>query len=186
MRKVCSTNLLLLLLRAPSVRLRGNDVRDENQTCLPLATDTLRDPLVLSDYGQVSCTTGSDQLFYESQPAKGTSFEIYLYAPNRERASELFEEAFGEIERVETAFSNYRSSSELSRINASAADGPVITDPEVFALLARALSYSQRTDGAFDITVGKLMKAWASFAARVITPPLKSWSGRAIKLVGKV
>src|SRR5215510_6436161 len=93
----------------------------------------------------------------------GTSFEIYLYAPNCERASELFEEAFGEIERVETVLSNYRSSSELSRINASAANGPVITDPEVFALLARAFDYSQRTDGAFDVTVGKLMKAWGFF-----------------------
>ena len=93
----------------------------------------------------------------------GTSFEIYLYAPNRDRASELFEEAFDEVERVEAALSNYRSSSELSRINANAADAPVNTDREVFALLARALDYSQRTDGAFDVTVGKLMKAWGFF-----------------------
>ena len=104
-----------------------------------------------------------DQLFYESRPAMGTSFEIYLYAPDRERASELFEEAFEEIERVEAALSNYRPSSELSRINGGAADAPVITDPEVFALLARALDYSRRTDGAFDITVGRLMKAWGFF-----------------------
>lgn len=85
----------------------------------------------------------------------------------------MFEKAFGEIERVETAFSNYRSSSELSRINASAADGPVITDPEVFALLARALSYSQRTDGAFDITVGKLMKAWGFFRSAGYYPSIE-------------
>src|SRR5260370_1170115 len=105
----------------------------------------------------------ASDLFYESRPAMGTSFEIYLYAPNREQASELFEAAFDEIERVEAAFSNYQSSSELSRINANAASAAVITDPEVFALLARALDYSQRTDGAFDITVGKLMKAWGFF-----------------------
>ena len=116
---------------------------------------------------QVSAASGvlaaPDQLFYESRPAMGTSFEIYLYSPNRERASELFEDAFGEIERVEMALSNYRSSSELSRINASAANTPLVTDPEVFALLSRALDYSQRTDGAFDVTVGKLMKAWGFF-----------------------
>jgi thiamine biosynthesis lipoprotein len=93
----------------------------------------------------------------------GTSFEVYLYAPNRERAAELFEAAFDEIERVEAALSNYRSSSELSRINASAADAPVVTDPEVFALLERAFSYSRKSDGAFDVTVGKLMKAWGFF-----------------------
>src|SRR5438128_2512316 len=104
-----------------------------------------------------------DQLFYESRPAMGTSFEVYLYAPNHERASQLFEAAFDEIERVESALSNYRSSSELSRINASAADAPVVTDPEVFALLERAFSYSRLSDGAFDVTVGKLMKAWGFF-----------------------
>jgi thiamine biosynthesis lipoprotein len=93
----------------------------------------------------------------------GTSFEIYVYAPDRERASELFEAAFDEIERVEQALSNYRSSSELSRINAIAADAPVVTDPEVFALLERAFDYSRQSDGAFDVTVGKLMKAWGFF-----------------------
>src|SRR6266567_88431 len=107
--------------------------------------------------------TAPDQLFFESRPAMGTSFEIYLYAPNRDRASELFEEAFDEIERVEAALSNYRSSSELSRINASAADARVVTDPEVFALLEQALAYSRESDGAFDVTVGKLMAAWGFF-----------------------
>ena len=104
-----------------------------------------------------------DQIFYESRPAMGTSFEVYLYAPNRERASQLFEAAFDEIERVEAALSNYRSSSELSRINASAANAPVVTDPEVFALLQRAFVYSRKSDGPFDVTVGKLMKAWGFF-----------------------
>jgi len=104
-----------------------------------------------------------NQIFYESRPAMGTSFDVYLYAPNRERASQLFEAAFDEIERVEAALSNYRPSSELSRINASAADAPVVTDPEVFALLERAFVYSQKSNGPFDVTVGKLMKAWGFF-----------------------
>src|SRR5260370_32350016 len=96
-----------------------------------------------------------NQLFYESRPAMGTSFEVYLYAPNRERASQLFEAAFDEIERVEAALSNYRSSSELSRINASAADARVMTDPASFALLGQALADSRESDGAFNCTVGK-------------------------------
>ena len=93
----------------------------------------------------------------------GTSFEVYVYAPDHERASELFEAAFDEIERVEQSLSNYRSSSELSRINVIAADAQVVTDPEVFALLKRAFDYSRQSDGAFDVTVGKLMKAWGFF-----------------------
>jgi len=105
----------------------------------------------------------AETLFYESRPAMGTTFEVYLYAADRDRASALFEAAFDEIERVEAALSNYRSASELSRINSHAVRAPVVTDPEVFALLGRALDYSRRSNGAFDITVGKLMKAWGFF-----------------------
>lgn len=104
-----------------------------------------------------------DSLFHLVRPAMGTTAEIYLYAANGERASELFETAFGEIERVEAALSNYRSTSEVSRINREAGDGPVTIDPEVFELIRRALTLSERTGGAFDITVGPLMKAWGFF-----------------------
>ncbi len=104
-----------------------------------------------------------ETLFSESRAAMGTSFELHLYAADRTRADALFEAAFDEIERVEAALSNYRPSSELSRINAQAGRAPVTTDPEVFALLERAFTYSRRSGGAFDITVGKLMKAWGFF-----------------------
>lgn len=93
----------------------------------------------------------------------GTAVEVYLYAPNSVRATELLEAAFEEIERVEAALSNYRPTSELSRINATAAAAPVTTDPEVFGLIERALVYSRRTEGAFDVTVGPLVKAWGFF-----------------------
>ena len=104
-----------------------------------------------------------ESLFSETRPAMGTSFEVHLYAADRERARELFEAAFDEIERVEAALSNYRPSSELSRINAQAASAAVTTDPEVFGLLVRGFEYSRLSDGAFDMTVGRLMKAWGFF-----------------------
>jgi thiamine biosynthesis lipoprotein len=93
----------------------------------------------------------------------GTSFDIYLYASSSARASEIFEEAFAQIERLEAQLSNYRPASELSRINARAAFEPVVTDAEVFGLLERAFDYSRKTGGAFDMTVGRLMKAWGFF-----------------------
>jgi thiamine biosynthesis lipoprotein len=104
-----------------------------------------------------------EQLFEQSHAAMGTSFKIYLYAANQERASELFSQAFDEIDRIEEALSNYRSTSELSRINRLAGKEAVVTDPEVFALLKTSLDYSARSKGAFDITVGPLMRAWGFF-----------------------
>src|SRR5713101_8278164 len=103
------------------------------------------------------------RLFSESHPAMGTVFTLYLYAADQQQASAWFEAAFTEIERVEEALSNYRPSSELSRINRLAAQQPVTTDPEVFAFLERSLEFSRRSGGAFDITVDPLMRAWGFF-----------------------
>jgi len=93
----------------------------------------------------------------------GTTFTIYLYSPNRSEADADFEAAFEEIERVEEALSNYRPTSELSRINRLASRQKVTTDPEVFELLRTSFNYSRQSAGAFDITVGPLMRAWGFF-----------------------
>jgi len=95
----------------------------------------------------------------------GTIFSIYLYAPSEQAARTLAEAAFDEVDRVDELLSNYRPSSELSRINREAAQGPVVTDRETFSFLATSLDWSARTGGAFDITVGRLMKAWGFFRA---------------------
>src|SRR5437868_13758600 len=103
------------------------------------------------------------QLYSDSRPAMGTTFTIHLYAPDRKLAAADFDAAFEEIERIEETLSNYRPTSEISRINRLAAKEAVTTDPEVFRFLQTSTNYSQRTDGAFDITVGPLMRAWGFF-----------------------
>jgi thiamine biosynthesis lipoprotein len=103
------------------------------------------------------------ELFVESRNAMGTVFTIYLYAQDSQQAEASFEVAFDEVERLEEALSNYRATSELSRINRLAAHQAVTTDPEVFALLEASLAYSHQTGGAFDVTVGPLMRAWGFF-----------------------
>src|SRR5438067_2409082 len=105
------------------------------------------------------------ELFVRSHPGMGTTFTIYLYATNETQASAAFDAAFEEVERLEETLSNYRDSSELSRINRLAAREAVTTDPEVFGLVQISLEYSKKTGGAFDITIGPLMKAWGFFRA---------------------
>ena len=103
------------------------------------------------------------ELFVRSHPAMGSSFTIYLYAKDSTQASAIFESAFEEVDRLENTLSNYRDTSELSRINRLAATEAVTTDPEVFELLQTSLDYSKKSGGAFDITVGPLIKAWGFF-----------------------
>jgi hypothetical protein len=42
----------------------------------------------------------------------------------------------------------------------------VEVEPELFAFIAECLKYSRQSKGAFDITVGPLMKAWGFFQDR--------------------
>jgi len=105
----------------------------------------------------------ADSLFHLLRPSMGTTAEVFLYAADGQRAAELFEAAFEEIDRVESALSTYRPTSEASRINREAGEGPVTTDPETFDLLQRAFAFSERTGGAFDITAGPLVRAWGFF-----------------------
>jgi FAD:protein FMN transferase len=102
-------------------------------------------------------------MFVKSRNFMGTVFTLYLYARDEQHAEASCEMAFEEIERLDETLSNYRPSSELSRINRLAAHQAVTTDPEVFALLEAAFDYSRRSNGAFDVTVGPLMRAWGFF-----------------------
>jgi len=95
----------------------------------------------------------------------GTVFAIHLYADTEQEALSFFEVAFEEVERLEETLSKFRPSSEICRINRLAATQPVTTDPEVFSLIDQSLRYSEQTGGAFDITVGPLMRTWGFFRA---------------------
>lgn len=105
------------------------------------------------------------KLFEQSRNAMGTVFRICLFAEDETHALASFESAFEEIERLEETFSKFRPTSEISRINRLAGQRPVTTDGEVFGLLDKAFCYSRMTRGAFDVTVGPLMRAWGFFRA---------------------
>jgi thiamine biosynthesis lipoprotein len=103
------------------------------------------------------------KLYTTTHPAMGTEFTLYLYSSSAEAAATASEEVFDEVDRIEQLLSNYRESSELSRINQNAATAPVTTDPEMLDFLQQSEHWSQVSDGAFDITVGRLMKSWGFF-----------------------
>lgn len=67
------------------------------------------------------------------------------------------ERILGIFEAAEQRFSRFREDSELSRLNR--ARSPFPASPELFAILLRARSYVELTDGLFDPAVGSAMIA---------------------------
>ena len=73
------------------------------------------------------------------------------------------ESALDEVDRIDRLMSHYKPESPLSRLNRDGARHPVVVDPELFEFIKESLNYGTQTGGAFDITVGPLMKAWGFF-----------------------
>lgn len=92
--------------------------------------------------------------------AMATRFELVLHGGDAVALRAAGEAALAEIRRLEEALSFYRPTSELNRVNRSAARGPVTTSPLLFGLLRHAKELHGRTNGAFDVTIGPLMQCW--------------------------
>jgi len=101
--------------------------------------------------------------FEESMEAMGSTYSIIVYGADRARMLGAVELAFDEAKRLDQLLSNYRPASEWSYVNQHAAERPVKVSGELFDLLAACVEYSRQSDGAFDISVGPLMKVWGFY-----------------------
>jgi thiamine biosynthesis lipoprotein len=98
-----------------------------------------------------------------SVEAMGSTYSLVLYGEDRSRLEAASEDAFEEVRRLDRMLSNYRPESEWSDVNRRAADGPVKVSVELFQLLSACVEYSRQSEGAFDISVGPLMKVWGFY-----------------------
>lgn len=98
--------------------------------------------------------------FESSVDAMGTTYSVVLHGQQRDAMEEAANAAFLEVERLDRLLSMHRPASVWSEINRLAAHGPVPVSPEVFGLISLCLRYSRQSGGAFDITVGPLMRTW--------------------------
>lgn len=92
--------------------------------------------------------------------AMATRFELVLHGGDVAFLRAAGEEALAEIGRVEALLSAFRDSSDIGRINRHAAEGPVRVAAETCRVIERCRALSHACDGAFDITVGPLVRLW--------------------------
>jgi thiamine biosynthesis lipoprotein len=108
---------------------------------------------------------GSSKLyrFEDSRVSMACIYTIAVYGSDPKQLPLITTAALDEVDRIDDLMSNYKPDSPLSRINREAAKRPVAVEPELFRFLQHCIKYSQQSEGAFDITVGPLMKAWGFF-----------------------
>jgi thiamine biosynthesis lipoprotein len=104
----------------------------------------------------------------------GCVYAIVAYGEDAAALPRIVEDAFDEVDRIDRLMSNYKPESPLSQLNREAAGAgfatPRTIDPELFAMIAESMRYSRASEGAFDITVGPLMRAWGFFRAEGRVP----------------
>jgi FAD:protein FMN transferase len=90
-------------------------------------------------------------------------YAIEVYGRDAGALPRIVDDAFDEVDRIDRLMSHYKANSPLSRVNREAAQHPVSVEPELFDFIVDAMRYHRDSGGAFDITVGPLMKAWGFF-----------------------
>jgi thiamine biosynthesis lipoprotein len=100
----------------------------------------------------------------------GTILDITLIGVEARAAPSMLEELFTLGARLDAMMTLFDSSSQVSRLNRAAGEGPQPVDPEVTELLGRSVAYSRLTRGTFDVTVGPLVQLWIDSAVAGAPP----------------
>ncbi|NUO81631.1 FAD:protein FMN transferase [candidate division KSB1 bacterium] len=101
----------------------------------------------------------------------GASVDILAYHPEVQSCKLAFYHAFKEMERIERLLSSQLSTSEIARVNRNAGREPVKVSYETFALLKRAVRFAQRSEGAFDVSIGPISELWGFSSEREVVVP---------------
>ena len=99
------------------------------------------------------------QKHFRRAKALGTKVEFTVFHHEEKRANRAIDAALDKIEHVEQLMSLYRTDSQLSLLNRQGAlRNP---HPDLVTALKKSIELSQRSEGAFDVTVQPLWKLYA-------------------------
>ncbi len=128
-----------------------------------------------------SCTPAQEKLYKETRTSMYTIVSITVSSDSEEKAKTAIDRAFNELDRLARLLNFYSEDSEVSMINRNAGDKPVKVSPETLEIIDKALYVSENTEGAFDITVGPVVRLW-DFQNKVL--PNEKLIKEKLKLVG--
>ena len=95
-----------------------------------------------------------------SHEAMATTFEVIIVHEDERYAGQAAVAAFNEVDRLERELSRFIENSDVARINSQPANQPLQLGLDTFECLKIAVRMYGQTNGAFDITIGSLLKCW--------------------------
>ncbi|HUP02015.1 MAG TPA: FAD:protein FMN transferase [Gemmatimonadota bacterium] len=100
----------------------------------------------------------------------GSQVSATVAAPDSATAEAALTAAFAVMDSVETLTSLYVPASEINAVNEAAGREPVVVSPWTETILAAVLEWAERSEGAFDPTVGPMVELWGFGRATVEAP----------------
>src|SRR6266404_129501 len=140
-------------------------------------------PLLAGCHSPESVSTNRLERFEFQSPHMGTLFTITLYATQKSMAQNAAQAAFHRVAVLDEMMSDYQADSELMRLCEAPPGQPVRVSPELFDVLSQAQKFAAMSDGAFDVTVGPLVRLWR-FARKKKALPTPAQINEAASSVG--
>lgn len=97
--------------------------------------------------------------YADTRPLMGTLVSMTVEGPRRDVLEQGVNDAYREMSRLSDMMNHYNPDSVVSALNREAGVQPVKVPRELMEVLRMARRVSERSEGAFDITVGSL-KLW--------------------------
>lgn len=123
------------------------------------------------------------QRYSYTQVHMGMPVRLVVYANSEPQAQAACRKAFDRVAQLEALLSDYRPSSELRRLCERAGGPSVPVSNDLFRVVSFAQDIARLTEGAFDVTVGPVVRLWRD-ARRTGHLPADAERQAALRLVG--
>lgn len=98
--------------------------------------------------------------FEFSEMTMGVKARMVLYAPNEQAAREAARAAFDRMHDLDDVMSDWRADTEVALLHEAPAGVPIPVSEDLWDVISLARDISEATGGAFDITVGPVVRLW--------------------------
>jgi thiamine biosynthesis lipoprotein len=114
----------------------------------------------------------ADTRFQFSQTEMAVPVKVVLYAPTQALATRIAQAAFDRIAALNQVFTDYDTQSELMRLSSTSGEGIAVpVSEDLWRVLSRAQQISRMSAGAFDISVGPVVRLWRRARRQKELPP---------------